>query len=183
MYKYVRYAERISNYSPAQEVVLLVDQENNPIGSTTRREMRTNHLLHRSTFIYVLNPEGKLYVQMRTDTKDVYPSYYDPATGGVISASDPSDEISARRELQEELGIHPEELNFHFNYFYNCNENPVWCAVFTTKWDGELILQPEEVQWVELMTPQEIITRSQTEKFCPDGTHILGMLCEQGIIK
>ena len=146
MYKCVRFAERLINYNPSKEIVLLVDKENNRIGSTTRKEMRKNKLLHRSTYIYVQNSLGNLYVQMRTPTKDVYPSHYDPATGGVVLFDDPSDEISAKRELQEEIGINPVNLHFCFDYFYEKPDDSVWCSVFRTQWDGELILQPEEVQ-------------------------------------
>ena len=47
---------------------------------------------------------GDLYVQKRTLTKDVYPGYYDVATGGVLQAGE-TYEQSAERELAEELGI------------------------------------------------------------------------------
>lgn len=182
MYKFVRFAQKLADYCPAEERVLLVDRQNVPIGSTTRREMRLNHLLHRSTFTFVQNPEGKLFVQMRTNTKDVNPSHYDPSTGGVVSASDESDELSARRELLEELGISPAEVEFCFNYLYESDDNPVWCAVFKTSWEGELVLQPEEVQWVELMTVDEVFARAESEKFSADSLQVLKMLNEQGKI-
>jgi len=38
-------------------------------------------------------------------SKSFSPGYYDIATGGVMNADDYSDEINARREVQEELGI------------------------------------------------------------------------------
>jgi isopentenyldiphosphate isomerase len=182
MYRFVRFAERLTNYNPAEELVLIVDRENQPVGSATRSEMRAKRLLHRSSFIFVQNSDGKLYVQMRTSDKDTYPSYYDPATGGVVLASDPSDEISARRELQEEIGISPANIDFLFNHYYQDSHNNVWCSVFYTQYDGELIIQPEEVQWIELMTVQEIFSRSLTQNFCPDAMEILKILYNQGKI-
>jgi len=38
-------------------------------------------------------------------TKSFCPGYYDLVTGGVMSADDDTDEINARREVQEEIGI------------------------------------------------------------------------------
>ena len=183
MYKLVRFAEKVLNYAPGEEIVLLVNRENQPIGSATRRDMRHSKLLHRSTYVFVENSEGKLYVQMRTATKDVYPSFYEPATGGVVLASDISDEDSARRELEEEIGIKPHDLEFCFNHLYDDGVAPVWCAVFHTKWDGELILQPEEVQWIELMSPQEILIRAASENFCNDTMQILRIMYERGKLK
>ncbi|NIR17298.1 MAG: NUDIX domain-containing protein, partial [Desulfobacterales bacterium] len=61
-------------------------------------------LPHRATYILVFNSGGELYVQKRTQTKDVFPGYYDVAAGGVVLAGE-SYEEGAVRELLEELGI------------------------------------------------------------------------------
>ncbi len=37
--------------------------------------------------------------------KSYCPGFYDLATGGVVNADDEDDEVNARREVQEELGI------------------------------------------------------------------------------
>ena len=59
--------------SAANEIVAIVDAQNNVVGAAPRWEMRANRLIHRSTYILVFNPEGALYVQKRTMTKDVFP--------------------------------------------------------------------------------------------------------------
>lgn len=180
-YRLSSFAAKQTNYSPQTERVLLVNENNEKIGACSRLQMRTEKLCHRSTFIYVLDPVGKLFVQKRTVSKDIFPGFYDLATGGVVSEEDPSDMVSAKRELLEEMGIFGVELEFCFNYFYK--PGPVWCAVFLTHWDKELVLQPEEVQWVELMSTEEIFLRCQTEKFTPDSLEILRILCGQGKIR
>jgi hypothetical protein len=80
-----------SNYNPSQELVLIVDANNNPIGQATRQEMRQHNLIHRSTFNIIANSSNLIYVQKRTKTKDIFPGYYDPAPGGVILASEADD--------------------------------------------------------------------------------------------
>ena len=59
--------------STADEIVALVDEHNRVIGAVPRREMRAKRLPHRSTYIFVFNTQGYLYVQKRTMTKDVFP--------------------------------------------------------------------------------------------------------------
>jgi isopentenyldiphosphate isomerase len=180
LYRLASFAKPTQNYNPKDEQVLIVDRENNPVGSATRLIMRQQKLIHRSTYIFVLNQENKLFVQKRTVNKDIFPGFYDIAPGGVILANDESDKLSALRELDEEMGIKTDFLEFCFNHFYE--PGMVWCAVFLTRWDKELVLQPEEVQWVELMGVQEIFERSQNEEFCPDSLEILRILCDQGKI-
>ena len=72
----------------ADEVVIIVDEENNEVGAVPRREMRAGRLLHRATYILVFNSRGELYVQKRTQKKDVFPGYYDVAAGGVVLAGE-----------------------------------------------------------------------------------------------
>jgi 8-oxo-dGTP pyrophosphatase MutT (NUDIX family) len=99
----------------ADEIVAIVDADNDVVGTSTRREMRAKRLPHRSTYILVFNSQGQLYVQKRTLTKDLFPGYYDPAAGGVVLAGE-SYEESARRELEEEMGIRDVPLNWLFDF-------------------------------------------------------------------
>lgn len=154
--------------NPADELVVLVNERNEVVGQTTRRRMRAGRLLHRSTYILVFNSAGQIYVQKRTMTKDIYPGYWDPATGGVVAAGE-TYEQGAERELAEEMGIRGVPLKTHFDLFYEDERSQVWGRVFSCQWDGPVTPQPEEVQYVELMTPDEIRARSATETFTPDG--------------
>ncbi|MEJ2236291.1 MAG: NUDIX domain-containing protein, partial [Syntrophobacterales bacterium] len=82
----------------ADEVVIIVDEENNEVGAVPRHEMRAGRLPHRATYILVFNSRGELFLQKRTQTKDVFPGYYDVAAGGVVLAGE-SYEGGAGREL------------------------------------------------------------------------------------
>ena len=89
---------------PGDELVDVVDEENEVVSVVPRRRLRTENLLHRCTYVVVLDAAGELYVHRRTKTKDVYPGFYDVVAGGVNGAGESFDEC-ARRELEEELGI------------------------------------------------------------------------------
>src|SRR5215467_3140065 len=130
--------------SAADEIVVIVDEHNNIVGAAPRREMRGRCLPHRSTYILVFNSQGALYVQKRTMSKDVFPGYYDPATGGVVLAGE-SYEQSALRELEEEMGIRQVPLTWMFDFYFADQRTRVWGGAYACTYDGPLTLQVEEV--------------------------------------
>ena len=158
--------------STADEIVAIVDEHNNVVGAAPRREMRAQRLPHRSTYILVFNSQGALYVQKRTMTKDVFPGYYDPATGGVVLASE-SYEESAKRELAEELSIHDVPLTPLFTFYFTDEHTCVWGRVFSCVYDGEIVLQVEEVESGEFVPLDEILQRARTALYTPDGMYVL----------
>ena len=112
-----------------EEIVTIVDEKNRVVGAAPRSRMRADGLPHRATYILVFNDEGELFVQKRTTGKDIYPGYYDVATGGVVLAGE-SYEDAAERELVEELGITGVRLRGHFDFFHEDAGNRVWGRVF-----------------------------------------------------
>ena len=162
----------------ADEIVALVDEQNNVIGAIPRREMRAKRLLHRSTYILVFNARSELYVQKRTMTKDVFPGYFDPATGGVVLAGE-SYEESARRELEEEMGIRDVPLTRLFDFYFEDEHARVWGRAFSCEYDGKIVPQVEEVEYVEMMTTDDILRRAETEQFTPDGLLVVRRYLEE----
>ena len=156
----------------ADEIVTIVDEHNQVVGAIPRREMRAKNLPHRSTYILVFNARGELYVQKRTMSKDVFPGYYDPATGGVVLAGE-SYEQGAVRELAEEMGIRDVPLTWLFDFYFTDEHTRVWGGAFSCVYGGEISLQVEEVESVELMTSDEILRRSVSEPFTPDGLYVV----------
>jgi len=67
------------------ELVTIVDERNRVVGAVPRRQMRAGKLPHRATYVLVFNSRGDLYVQKRTQSKDVFAGYYDVAAGGSSS--------------------------------------------------------------------------------------------------
>lgn len=152
--------------NPADEIVTIVDEHNNVIGSAPRREMRAKKLPHRSTYIFVFNSQGELFVQKRTMTKDIYPGYYDPCTGGVVLHGE-SYELSATRELEEEVGIRDVPLTWHFNVYFEDDGCRVWGSVFSCVYDGDMVLQAEEVESGEFLPIETILQRGSLRPLYP----------------
>jgi isopentenyldiphosphate isomerase len=162
----------------ANEIVAIVDAQNNVVGAAPRWEMRAKRLPHRSTYILVFNFQGALYVQKRTMRKDIFPGYYDPATGGVVLAGE-SYEESATRELEEEMGIRNVPLTRLFDFYFEDERTQVWGGAFSCVYDGPLTLQAEEVESVSVMTSDEIFQRAKTEPFTPDGLYVVRRYYEE----
>jgi 8-oxo-dGTP pyrophosphatase MutT (NUDIX family)/GNAT superfamily N-acetyltransferase len=163
-----------------EEVVAIVDEANNVVGSAPRSRMRAEGLPHRATYILVFNSQGRLFVQKRTQTKDIYPGYSDVATGGVVLA-DESYETAAERELGEELGIHNAPLTPHFDFYHRDAGNRVWGRVYSCVYDGAIELQKEEVESGAFLPVGDVLEQCNRERYTPDGLYVLRRMISQGL--
>jgi isopentenyldiphosphate isomerase len=89
---------------PGDELVDIVDDDDVVVRTVPRRVMRAERLMHRAVFIAVEHPDGRLLVHRRSESKDLWPGWWDIAVGGVVGAGEAYDD-AARRELAEEVGI------------------------------------------------------------------------------
>lgn len=156
----------------ASELVDIVDADDRIIGQASRAEMRARKLRHRATYILVFNTEGQLFVHRRTATKDVYPSYYDVAVGGVVAAGESYDE-GARRELAEEVGITAVRPRPILSFQFDDGDCPVNGRVYSCTYDGALVLQEAEIAGGEWLDLDVVFERVRQQPFCPDGIDAL----------
>ena len=61
-------------------------------------------LYHRIVRIVVEDSDGRLLLQKRAPTKELYPDFWDSAASGHVDAGEDY-ETAAKRELKEELGV------------------------------------------------------------------------------
>jgi isopentenyldiphosphate isomerase len=158
--------------SPHDEMVAIVDEDNQVTGAVRRAEMRRRGLLHRATYVFVFDSSGRLCVQHRTMTKDVYPGYWDLCAGGVVLEGESYD-VSAERELAEELGIRGVLLEPWFEFLWEEGVSRVWGKAYSCVYDGPLELQVEEVQSVEFMDVDAILSGTAPRQFTPDSLFAL----------
>ena len=160
----------------SQEIVMVVDDENRPVAELPRHRVRSENLRHRTTYIFVFDRQGRVLVQLRTAIKDMYPSYYDLAAGGVVAAGE-SYEENAEREAEEELGIRDTALEPKLDTYYEDERNRCFGRVFTCIHEGPFTLQPEEVESVAFHTVEEIATGS-VSPVTPDSLLAFNRLLE-----
>lgn len=161
----------------AEEIVDIVDDQDRVVGRATRREMRAGGLRHRAVYVLVFNRLGQLFVHKRTAAKDVYPSCYDVAAGGVLAAGEAYDE-AARRELAEELGVSAPVRRL-FDLRFADDSVAVNGVVYSCVDEGPFRLQPSEVESGRFMNLDEIVELTQREPFCPDSLEALRLYLDR----
>ncbi|MBR9691975.1 NUDIX domain-containing protein [Candidatus Woesearchaeota archaeon] len=157
-----------------EEMVDVVDENDNVIDTVTRKEMRQKNLKHRSTFILVFNSKGEILVTKRTDTKDVYPGLYEVCHGGTVEHVETFDD-NAKKEMEEELGIKNPKLESLFTFSYKDEVQNCIGKAYKCIYDGELVLQEEEVvsfEWISIDEVKKKIEEN-SEKFCTDDVYAL----------
>ncbi|ORM42117.1 putative nudix hydrolase [Babesia sp. Xinjiang] len=97
---------RLDSMPESTEVVVMVDKDDNEIGTCTRKEMRQFNKWHRATSTIILAncEDPTIYYQVRDEQKDYCPGYYDLGFGGVVTIGE-SYLDCALRETREESGI------------------------------------------------------------------------------
>jgi isopentenyldiphosphate isomerase len=168
----LHHASKSYGMGPEYEIVTIVDEYNNVVGALPRKVMRAKRLLHRATYVMVFNTREQLYVQKRTPTKDLFPGYYDVATGGVVLEGE-TYEHGAVRELYEELGICGVSLRHLFDFLYEDEHIRVWGAAFFCVYDGDMVLQKDEVESGGFLNIEEVLRLTESEPFTPDGLYVL----------
>lgn len=101
------------------EHVILVDEQDNEIGSMEKMEAHRKGILHRAFSVILLNSKGEILLQKRSASKYHSASLW---SNTCCSHPRPGESISraARRRLKEEMGIDatPE---FVYSFIYNTN--------------------------------------------------------------
>jgi 16S rRNA (adenine1518-N6/adenine1519-N6)-dimethyltransferase len=82
----------------------VVDQNDKVLRDASRSDVHGNNLRHRAVHILIFNSAGEVYLQQRSRWKDRHPRKWDSSAAGHVAAAESYDE-TARRELEEELGI------------------------------------------------------------------------------
>lgn len=160
---------------PEEQVAVFLhsDRPDRPTGAAPRSVVRRDNLRHAATAIVVRDRAGRIYAHRRTDSKDVYPGYWDFAAGGMLSAGE-TPLVGARRELAEELGIDAPLTPIGEGDFA---DDRIRCRAFcyVATWDGPIRHQPEEVAEGAWMTPERIaeMIADPDLPMMPDTTAVL----------
>ncbi|MBP7804866.1 MAG: isopentenyl-diphosphate Delta-isomerase [Candidatus Pacebacteria bacterium] len=131
------------------EYVILVDENDAPIGRAEKMEAHEKGLLHRAFSVFVSNSKGEILLQRRALTK-----YHSAGlwTNTCCSHPRPSEDImeGAHRRLQEEMGFDC-ELREVFKFTYTAKleagltENEI-DHVLVGIYEKDPVINPEEVE-------------------------------------
>ena len=155
-----------------EEMVDIVDYNDNVLYQCTRKEMRAKVLCHRAVFIAVINSAGELLIHQRSAMKDLWPSYWDIAVGGVVAAGESYDS-AALRELDEEVGVTGVPFIELGMGTYTDNMVSLVGKCFMVTYDGPLILRDGEVVATEWVSQSDLQQRLAERDFLPDSKELL----------
>ena len=118
-----------------EEYVILVDQNDNPIGKEEKVKCHLpNGKLHRAFSALIFNNEDKLLLTKRSDKKMLWPGYWD---GTVASHPRESETYvsSAERRMPEEIGIacklnYVKKFEYHVQYRKVGSKNEICGTLF-----------------------------------------------------
>jgi len=105
-------------FEGADELVILVDDQDNEIGVLDKLSIHQQGLLHRAFSVFIFNSKNELLIQQRADIK-----YHSPGlwTNTCCSHPKPYEKTieGCNRRLMEEMGMAC-ELEFSFSFKYKC---------------------------------------------------------------
>jgi len=142
-----------------KEQVILVDQQDNPIGLMEKIEAHEKALLHRAFSVFVFNDKNELMLQQRAAEK-----YHSPLLWTNTCCSHQRDGESnieaGKRRLQEEMGFSC-ELKEVFSFIYkapfdNGLTEHEYDHVMIGRFNDEPIVNPEEVASYKWMPLEEV---------------------------
>jgi isopentenyl-diphosphate delta-isomerase type 1 len=131
-----------------EEFLEIVDNEGRTTGYARRSEVHGNpSLLHKVVHVLVFNDEGRLLLQKRSQNKDVAPGKWDTSVGGHIS---PSEDLiaAAKREMEEELGIVPEDIKPIYSYIHSNHYESELVFTHSCTHNGPFSFNKEEIDEV-----------------------------------
>ena len=133
-----------------QELVVLVDDEGNAVGTAPKATVHTGETpLHRAFSCYVFGPDGRLLVTQRATTKATFPGLWTNTVCGHPGPGEDDEDAVARRAA-DELGLVLHDVTPalpRFRYRAELGgvvENEI-CPVYLARTDGEPQPAPDEV--------------------------------------
>ena len=145
------------------EILDLVNEKDEIIGTASREEVEEKGLLHRVSYVYV-HYNGKIIVEKRSSAKSTRPKHY--SVVGETVKSEESFEESALRGVEEEVGLEAidlKKIGKILSLDEEENDNKI-VELFVCKGKGEIKKQDEEVEEVKLMSKEEIEEFLKTEE-------------------
>jgi len=155
--------------------VVVVDEDDNVIGSEYMRIAVEKGLIRRASCVYVFNESGQILIQQRS-AKVAKPLMLDQSAAGHVDDGETYEE-AARRELKEELGLEGYELKIVATSFRDRDSyNGIYKVV--VKDSTPINFDPEELAQVMWWSPEhvdEAMTKTP-DKFTPAFTGVWSKL-------
>lgn len=151
------------------------DETGNPLGIQPRSKVHREGLWHRAVNVFLFMPDGKLLIQQRQLSKDVWPGAWDLSVAEHLKPGE-SFEDGAKRGLREELGVEDVEVERFGSIAKSRLEIEAsqvrdfeFQQSFRTTFDGQVVANPDEVKDTRAISLRDLKTsfRERPQDFTP----------------
>jgi isopentenyldiphosphate isomerase len=163
--------------TPPEELFPVVDEEGNQIGTAPRSVCHDgkSKLLHPVIHLHLFNRKGELFLQKRSEAKDLLPGYWDSSVGGHISPGENTEE-ALLRETVEELGLIDFSYEFIRKYIWESPRERELVYSFRGITDKTPVINPDEIEEGRFWNKQELVENLGRDIFTPNLEYELRML-------
>ncbi len=157
------------------EIMDIVNENDEIVGSASKKEIYEKRLLHRIVHIFIFNDRNEMALQLQGKNKKFCPLHWNTAAAGHPRSGE-SHEEAALRELEEEIGIRTDiDLKFKDIYEYKDRQGLKKILItFKGNHNGPFTVNPLEVEKAEFFTMDKIQKMiGNGEKFHPELLFLL----------
>lgn len=139
--------------------IIFVDENDEIIGSGTRREALEKGIIHRIVQIFLVNSKGELLIQKRAHTLSSSPGKWDSSSAGHVDEGEEYIE-AAVREVEEEIGVKgivlKELIKIRTEENLEIGTQKRFSTLYTGVYDGDIKCNREEVSEVMWIQPKDL---------------------------
>ena len=144
---------------PAQEILVLVDEKDNQIGTDTRENCHLgNGKRHRAYTVFLIH-KGRLLLQQRSEKKLLWPRAWDVSFTSHVYPGETYQDAAARKAVQE-LGARVGKLSDVHSFVYFAPQGDhaenEFCRLLVGDFDGIVAPNPDEIMAVRWSTLDEV---------------------------
>jgi isopentenyldiphosphate isomerase len=139
-----------------EEIFDVVNEHDEVIGQNTRGEVHARGLWHRAIHVLVFNSRGEVFLQKRSQKKDIAAGKWDSSASGHLDSGEDYDACVVR-ELREEIGLRltqtPQRL-----FKIDAGRETGWefCWIYRCESEGPFVLHPDEIETGEWFAPEKV---------------------------
>ncbi len=161
---------------PVEEFLDIVDDQDRVLSRAPRSRVLRDYHIHRAVMFFVFDDEERVFVNQRSDTKEIYPGHWSIAFGGHVLAGESYDD-AARREILEEVGLDTPARQIGGFQKRTADEREN-VKVYAVTADREPVLFADEIAQGQFMTLAELNQMIPRFDFLPETPDLLKILIE-----
>ncbi len=164
------------------EMVDVVDENNRVIGEAPRKGIHKTDKLHRAVHIFLIDSQGRLWIEKRGPNTDTLQGHYDCSAAGHVEKGE-SYEHAAQREAMEELGIEDLEFKHAFDMKASAQTLNEFLRFYVARSDKLPRLHPDAASQERYTIPEIEEKMKSGETFTPTFPDFLKWVKENVPIK